>query len=85
MSADLHGASLDLKEAFHQNTMPEFGSLFGFDCPELASEWGVSQISNEDTGQFDFVDPSTPLYPVYEGLAMGFSWSVFLCQDLTSS
>ena len=82
---DLFGAGLDLCDAFYQNTARELGCLFGFDYPELASVWGVDSVYDDTLGQEVAVGPSELLFPVFEGLPMGFSWSMYFCQDLTAT
>ena len=84
LSSNFPAAGLDLREAFYQNTARDFGSLFGFNFPETADTFGVSCIYDEASGTYEAVGASDLLYQVYEGLAPGFSWSMYFCQDLTS-
>lgn len=60
------------------------GSHFAMDFPECASYYGVDRVLNELTGEFDSVSPSTLVYPVFEGMAMGWSWALYFCHSTVS-
>ena len=57
------GAAADLSDGFHQFTDPEFGGLFGFDVPELASVYGAGQVYRDKNHMYVPVDPSTMVFP----------------------
>ena len=80
----VHGASADLKQGFYQLTWPEMGSWFGFDYPEPLHEFGVNQIFDETSGGMITLPGDTMVFPVFEGLAMGWSWSLHFCNMVTS-
>ena len=80
--AEIHGAAADLSDGFHQFTHAELGSLFGFDFPELAQEYGCTSVYDPATHAYFEVSPDTRVFPVYVGLPMGWSWSLHFCQQV---
>ena len=83
-SVSAWGASADLLQGFYQMTWKRMGSWFGFDFPASAEDFGVSAIYDESLDRYVEVDPSTMLFPCYEGLPPGWSWSLFFCNMVTA-
>ena len=46
--------------------------------------WGVSQIYDDDLRQRGAFGDEEVLWPVFEGLSMGWSWSLFFCQEMAT-
>ena len=66
----VHGASLDLQQAFYQVTWPEVVSFFGFDYPEPISEFGQTHVYDEVLRCHVEVPSDTVGFPVYQGLPL---------------
>ena len=79
-SSPLWGGAADLQDGFHQFTDETLGSLFGFDFPETAGTYGTSVVYDPSLRCYVQVSADTLVYPVYIGLAMGWSWSLWFCQ-----
>ena len=62
----------------------DMGSWFVFDFPEPASAFGARSVYDEYLGRDVEVDPSTLVFPVYQGLPPGWSWSLFFCNLSTA-
>eukprot|EP00971_Amphidinium_carterae_P052220 1027986-Amphidinium_carterae.2 len=84
ISAQGHGASVDLYNGFYQFRARSLGSLFGIDFPERAEVWGIDSVFNEETGREEPIRKDELVFAVFEGLPMGFSWSLFLCNETIS-
>eukprot|EP00971_Amphidinium_carterae_P141898 2810701-Amphidinium_carterae.1 len=60
------------------------GAFFGFDYPEPYSTYSdVAQIYDDHSHGFINAEPDCRVYPVFQGLPMGWSWSLFLCNLVT--
>ena len=73
------GASIDLWNGFYQFRVPELGSHFAMGYPDAAAAYGVTEIFCEDSLSYVPVDGSTVVYPVFEGMAMGWAWALHSC------
>ena len=72
---DLWVGTADVKDAFHRMRMPRWlGDYFGLP-PVRAKDLGLREVEGEP------VSPDALLTPIPISLPMGFSWSLFLCQD----
>ncbi|CAK0861131.1 unnamed protein product, partial [Prorocentrum cordatum] len=78
-----HGASADLRQGFYQMQWLEIGSWFCFDYPMPIRNFDTDQVYDEVHRRFVQVDPDTVVYPCFQGLAMGWSWSLFICNGIT--
>lgn len=77
-------SSVDMWNGFDQFRISELGSHFAMNYPEQAGYYRVDRVYNELTGEFDFVSPETPVFPVFEGMAMGWSWALYFCHSTVS-
>lgn len=71
-----HGASADLRQGFYQILWPVIASWFAFDYVEPISAYGRDEVFDEDTGQYIRVAGDTQVYACFQGLPMGWSWSL---------
>ena len=78
-----HGASADLRQGFYQMQWLEVGSWFCFDFPMAIKNFGLDSVYDEVSRSYVHVDPDTIVYPCFQGLAMGWSWSLFICNAIT--
>jgi hypothetical protein len=83
-SAEPQGAGVDLRHGFHQFTNIDMGSWFGMDFPEPAEVYDTDFVYCELSRARIAVPRDAVVFPVYEGLPMGWSWSLFFCQEATS-
>ena len=81
--AGYHGASADLCQGFYQMQWLEVGSWFCFDFPMAIKNFDLDCVYDEVSRSFIRVDPDTIVYPCFQGLAMGWSWSLFICNAIT--
>ena len=80
--AALYAASVDLKDGFHQFKIPHLSEWFVFDMPGVrAMDLGVQQVYDGDVGGFVDVAPDDYVWPAYGGLAMGWSWALWICHE----
>ena len=77
---DYYAASLDLRDSFYQFSCRRLSSWFACPWPERADTWEVNEVYDEDTNTMVPVDPGEPLYFVFEGLPMGWSWALYFCE-----
>ncbi|CAK0871325.1 unnamed protein product, partial [Prorocentrum cordatum] len=74
--AALHAATVDLKGGFHQFKIPHLSEWFVFDLPGVrAMALGVQQFYDGDGRRRDYVGPANG------GLAMGWSWALWICHE----
>ncbi|CAK0843092.1 unnamed protein product [Prorocentrum cordatum] len=80
--AALYAATVDLKDGFHQFKIPHLSERFVFDMPGVhAMDFGVQQVYDGDVGSFVSVAPEDYVWPAYGGLAMGWSWALWICHE----
>ena len=78
------GASIDLWNGFYQFRNRALGSWFGLDVPRSAAYWGATCIYNEATRCEEPVGPEDVVVPCFEGMAMGWSWALWMCNSVLS-
>ena len=78
---DCYAAAIDLRDSFYQFSRRRLSSWFACPWPERADTWEVDEVYNEGTGMMEPVGPEEPLYFVFEGLPMGWSWALFFRQN----
>ncbi|CAK0812001.1 unnamed protein product, partial [Prorocentrum cordatum] len=80
--AALYAATVDLKDGFHQFKIPHLSEWFVFDMPGVqAKDLGVHQVYDGDAKAFVDVAPDDYVWPAYGGLAMGWSWALWICHE----
>ena len=47
-----------------------------------AHDFGMHHIWDDDLRRYDALRPGEQLFVCFEGLCMGWSWSLYLCQKL---
>ena len=72
-----HAATIDLKNAFYQFTIPELADWLGVEFWEDARTWKVSSVWNPDQSCYEPVGPSERLFFCFSGLPMGWTWALF--------
>ena len=81
---DLEAAEADVDDAFYNWIVPELGSWFGleygFSGATLIAR-GFHTVWSDTAGCGVAVGPDTIYWPVFHRLCMGWSWSLFFCQD----
>ena len=82
-NSELYFASGDLQDSFYQFKCEALASDFGMDFPEAASEYGCSQVWVD--GEFVPVSGETRVFPVFCGVAMGWSWALWTCHQTVAS
>lgn len=81
-----YGLEADVSDCFYNYVNPQFGSWFGINVKLTARDWiklGWERrpiFSDEQQCYFTPSDDIT-LYPVFEGLCMGWSWALFLANE----
>jgi hypothetical protein len=79
--AEPHGLGVDFQDGFYQLRFRRMAAWFGIDSRVRAADFGVREVYNDETESFERVAPSDRLWLVFEGLAMGWSWALFLCHS----
>ena len=74
-------ASVDFQDGFYQFRYLLMCAWFGIDCEMTAAEAGVERVVVTSSGRAEWapVDPQEWVYPCFCGMAMGWSWALFLC------
>ena len=80
---EIHGASADLRQGFYQLHWKEMGSMFGFDYPTSLGSFDGARVFDEESSSYLDLPAETLVYPVFEGLPMGWSWSLHFCNLIT--
>ncbi|CAK0833505.1 unnamed protein product [Prorocentrum cordatum] len=70
---------LDADTASYQMQWLEVGSWFCFDFPMAIMNFDLDSVYDEVSRSYVHVDPDTAVYPCFQGLAIGWSWSLFIC------
>ena len=81
-----YGLEADVADCFYNYINPRLASWFGVDLPLKTSEWEElgwkrSSIFSDETQSFFVPEDNTVLYPVFQGLCMGWSWALFLANE----
>ena len=82
-SLQVRACSADLRQGFYQLRWRDGASLFGLDCQTPLGDFGLTTVYDEELRQEVPMPPDTLVYPVFEGLPMGWSWSMWLCHMIT--
>ena len=83
-----HGADKDVNDAFYNILVREMGSWFCMKeqmTGQEVLEWGITQIYDDQARCMTAVKADDLLWPCFEGLSMGWSWSLFFCQAMVES
>ena len=76
------GALVDLQDGFHQFLNPQLASWFVLNlCGVTAEELGVTEMYDDDLGEFVKLSPEQYVWPAYGGMAMGWSWALWVCHE----
>jgi hypothetical protein len=78
------GGDTDVDDSFYNFSTPTLASWFGLDdgffgCDAIAC--GIHEIWDDTLMSYVRVQPSEPLWAVFEALCMGWSWSLYFCQS----
>ena len=74
-------SEIDLVDSFYQFAFEEVASFFCLDHPLQAKELSISEVYDDDLGRFDATHPDEWLFPAFRVMPMGWSWSLWLCQN----
>ena len=80
------GIEADVADCFYNFFHEPFASWFGVDCPMTRRQWEeagwkTTQIFSDETQTFFWPSTEKVLFPVFRGLAMGWSWALFLANE----
>ena len=80
------GMEADVNDCFYNFVTEELASWFGIDFPLrvgdwVSAGWNLSKIFDDATGRFYTPDLDLVVYPVFRGLCMGWSWSLFFANE----
>ena len=84
-NVDIHGAGVDLCDGFYQNSLDSLADWFGIDYPEPAEAYGAQEVFDPLLGRHVAVEPTTLVFPVFRGLAMGWSWALYFCHLMVAA
>ena len=73
-------SEIDFVDSFYQFAF-EVASFFCLDHPLQAKELSISEVYDDDLGRFDATHPDEWLFPAFRVMPMGWSWSLWLCQN----
>ncbi|CAK0788857.1 unnamed protein product, partial [Prorocentrum cordatum] len=69
----------DVEDAFYQFSVESTAELFGLDDPVRCSEFGLTEVGDNDLGRLRPVRSSEKVFPVFHGLPRGRSWALHFC------
>ncbi|CAK0903559.1 unnamed protein product, partial [Prorocentrum cordatum] len=69
----------DVEDAFYQFSVESMAEWFGLDDPVRCSEFGLSQIFDNDLGGLRPARPAEKVFPVFLGMPQGWSWALHFC------
>ena len=83
------GIEADVCDCFYNFVNPRTASMFGIDHPMSVAQWVQSgwrkiPIFDDDTGCNFTPSDETLVYPVFQGLCMGWSWALLFAQQAVS-
>ena len=81
----VHGASIDMWNGFYQLKNRDLGDWFGIDGPHAASYWDVASVYDPEQRAEVPVRRDEVIFPVFEGMAMGWSWALYFCNEIFSN
>ncbi|CAK0802629.1 unnamed protein product, partial [Prorocentrum cordatum] len=76
------GASAGLRRGFNQMQRLEVGSWFCFDCPMAIRNFDADRVRDEVSRECVHADPDTFVHPCFQGLAMSWGWSPYICNAI---
>ena len=79
----LCGTSVDFQDDFYQLRYLPLCDWFGISCKITAGEAGIDVVYNNVDGQdvWEHVDPDERVWPCFCGVAMGWSWGLYICHS----
>ncbi|CAK0891661.1 unnamed protein product [Prorocentrum cordatum] len=87
---ELVGFSIDLTDGFYQFKCEALASMLGLGytgtASSIADEFGIAldAVFDDDLQAVDPVDPSEVLEACFLGMAMGWSWALYFCNEAIS-
>ena len=80
------GIEADVNDCFYNYFTEALASWFGIDRPGTLGFWRQqgwmpTQLFDDDLGGFHALSDDTTVYPVFRGLCMGWSWSLFFANE----
>ncbi|CAK0853768.1 unnamed protein product, partial [Prorocentrum cordatum] len=69
----------DVEDAFYQFSVESMAEWFGLDDPVRCSEFGLSQIFDNDLERLRPAGPTEKVFPVFLGTPQGWSWALHFC------
>ena len=80
------GVEADVNDCFYNYFTESLASWFGIDRKGSIAfwkqaGWGATPLFDDDTGQFHELADDVEVYPVFRGLCMGWSWSLFFANE----
>lgn len=84
VDSSVFAAGADVDDSFYNFCVPELASWFGLDETFSGAElleMGFSRVWDDDAGGEVKVLPHIVYTAVFEGLSMGWSWSLYICQQ----
>ncbi len=78
---EVKSSAADVDDCFYQFTVPEVASWFGVRQRVDAHSWGARRIWDDVTRGYRSVSPGELLYPVFEGMPMGWTWALHLANE----
>lgn len=80
--ADLSFSAIDLVDSFYQLEWRGMCEYFALDVVVSAAEVGVFRVWDERLEEWRPTEPAEKLFACFKVLPMGWSWSLFLCQQV---
>ena len=78
---DAYGGTADVDDAFYQWKVPQLASWFGIDEQLNPLDFGVDTVWDDDVGNYTTVRDGELMYPVFEAMAMGWTWALHFCNE----
>lgn len=81
-----YGLEADVADCFYNYVNPKLASWFGVDTPLRCSQWVKlgwtrAPIFSDATQSYFLPNDDTVLYPVFQGLCMGWAWALFFANE----
>lgn len=77
----VHASGADVKDSFFQFSLRPLASWFGIDELVTASDFNVTSVWDDESESMVPVEAGDRLYPVFEAMSMGWSWSLYFCNE----
>ena len=78
---NVQDSDLDVDDCFYQFLVEELGSWFAMDHRVRASEWGITEVWDDDLRRRDPVGPDEMLFPCFHAMSMGWTWALHLANE----